>query len=464
MYKFFLSLLFILQVHCPLSADVGPQPLKRLSDGATSHAIFFSSDESLIFCLDFEVPTECYLKTIDIAKSKRVCTDVGGFVLNMAAAPRAGLLATGDFYGNILFFDAKYATESHSHLHLRGKIQALALSADGNYVAAATEEQIVVYNVKSSECLFNKNISEEVKELALSEDGELLSVANKYRHTLFKTHTGNAIHSLDIKDGYSVEYSPNGKLLALHGKQDIDVYSVSDNRFIFKMQTQTEKYNTITFSPDSRFIAYESDNGEMGVVRTDTGKNIGSYRSPKRHSLLTISPSNNMLCAYVDKGVEFYNIKPLTENIGEAGVIVSMSPNMPQLPVNNPPVGPDAELASILEELQQVHYTDNTAKLYQQRLLMLLPMLKQGANVNITPPVTKGNTALHYACGLCNVRLVDWLLRHGANPNARTNKGATPMQCVTLEVDGHSTYTEYYLIRNMLMQYGAPPPNVPKWS
>ena len=57
-------------------------------------------------------------------------------------------------------------------------------------------------------------------------------------------------------------------------------------------------------------------------------------------------------------------------------------------------------------------------------------MIRNGAHVDITLPETKGNTALHYACAIGSLSITRWLLENGANPNAVTNKGATPLMCV----------------------------------
>ena len=71
-----------------------------------------------------------------------------------------------------------------------------------------------------------------------------------------------------------------------------------------------------------------------------------------------------------------------------------------------------------------------TSALYRKRLLTLLPMIRNGAHVDITLPETKGNTALHYSCAIGSLSITRWLLEHGANANAVTNAGATPLQCV----------------------------------
>lgn len=97
--------------------------------------------------------------------------------------------------------------------------------------------------------------------------------------------------------------------------------------------------------------------------------------------------------------------------------------------------------------IREMNSRDATMQLYQKRLLTLLPMIRNGADVNLTLVETKGNTALHYACGMGNYELVKWLVEHGADVNKRTNKGASPLNCV-----GGTNGTQ---IRSLLIQHGA---------
>ncbi len=90
-----------------------------------------------------------------------------------------------------------------------------------------------------------------------------------------------------------------------------------------------------------------------------------------------------------------------------------------------------ATLQQILSELQGRQTKSAVESLYLRRLLMLLPLILEQGDVNLTTPETKGNTALHYACGLGHVELVRALVQAGANTKARTNKGATPLDCVS---------------------------------
>ena len=91
----------------------------------------------------------------------------------------------------------------------------------------------------------------------------------------------------------------------------------------------------------------------------------------------------------------------------------------------------DDGLCAIISELENTTAKSATDKLYRKRLLTLLPLIQMSGNTNLTLPETKGNTALHYACGMSHLPLVAWLLAHGADTEAVTNKGATVDACVS---------------------------------
>lgn len=90
-----------------------------------------------------------------------------------------------------------------------------------------------------------------------------------------------------------------------------------------------------------------------------------------------------------------------------------------------------SELQQILEELEQAPAPYAANSLYRKRLLMLLPLIIERGDANITTPATKGNTALHYACALGHTELVRLLVQAGADTEAETDKGATPADCVS---------------------------------
>lgn len=106
-----------------------------------------------------------------------------------------------------------------------------------------------------------------------------------------------------------------------------------------------------------------------------------------------------------------------------------------------------SSLDPLIARMRALRCRHATSALYQKRLLTLLPLIRNGAHVDITLPETKGNTALHYACAIGSLSITRWLLENGADPNARTNKGADPLTCVGSD--------NREAIIQLLKQYGA---------
>lgn len=91
---------------------------------------------------------------------------------------------------------------------------------------------------------------------------------------------------------------------------------------------------------------------------------------------------------------------------------------------------PHYDLDPMIARMAALRCREAESRLYQTRLLTLLPLIRNGAHVDITLPETKGNTALHYSCAIGSWSITEWLVLHGANVNALTDKGKTPLDCV----------------------------------
>lgn len=90
---------------------------------------------------------------------------------------------------------------------------------------------------------------------------------------------------------------------------------------------------------------------------------------------------------------------------------------LPTTENSTPPVNEtDNGLAQLIEELRKQNYPTAVERLYQKRLLTLLPRIMAGDSVNTTLPRENNTTALHNACGLSHAEIVQWLVNHGADP------------------------------------------------
>lgn len=69
---------------------------------------------------------------------------------------------------------------------------------------------------------------------------------------------------------------------------------------------------------------------------------------------------------------------------------------------------------AILAEMESYQCHTASERLYCKRLRLILPEIMAQCNPDYTTRELKGNTALHYACSLSHVGLVQWLVNHGA--------------------------------------------------
>ncbi len=101
-----------------------------------------------------------------------------------------------------------------------------------------------------------------------------------------------------------------------------------------------------------------------------------------------------------------------------------------ELPDTDNPAEADTELTALITELSNRQYKTAVEKLYQRRLLYAMKSIRDGSDINIIIPNTNCTTALHNACGLSHVEIVQWLVDHGANLHAETAKGASVETCI----------------------------------
>ena len=196
---------------------------------------------------------------------------------------------------------------------------------------------------------------------------------------------------------------------------------------------------------------YAPAEGNTAVIRRELAFTLNELGEESGEYALTFdSPTGGtaalIKCFGGDNCFECENIKFVIEELSEEELSAHAGDAAPT--VGGLSSAEKAELEDFLETLVMVSSRSSSAtKLYQARLLMLLPMIQEGAPVDVTTPLTKGNTALHYACGMGRLDIVEWLVKHGADVNKRTDKGASPLNCVS-GMNGPR-------IRSFLIQHGA---------
>ena len=95
-----------------------------------------------------------------------------------------------------------------------------------------------------------------------------------------------------------------------------------------------------------------------------------------------------------------------------------------------------AAINARIAALQGRSYSNAVLRLYQKRLLFMLPLIRDGEDINTTKGNDNGSTALHTACGIGDAELVEVLLACGADPSIKTAKGASTELCIGCDPGG----------------------------
>jgi len=162
-------------------------------------------------------------------------------------------------------------------------------SPDGNYVAYAFKNILVIWNASTAEIIHELELIDEdccIDKIAFSPDSKMLAysfVDHQFYHVkdnelqfknfqaiLIDLINGKKINELrsqpnkTLKKMQAIEFSPNGDYL-LTALNDLNVYSVNNGELVreFKFTTINEKFNQLkfaSFSPDGKNILAVIDN------------------------------------------------------------------------------------------------------------------------------------------------------------------------------------------------------------
>ena len=188
------------------------------------------------------------------------------------------------------------------------------------------------------------------------------------------------------------------------------------NEYSYQLQEQTPESPwppvKVTYIPEDSCIQITGNDMHVQVTLT--------FNSPQKGTA-SIEWHDEGGSWYI-RGAEF----SVSKNTSRAGLLT-----MPQEEATDGAVqSVDDGLGDLVRELEARTYSTAVERLYQRRLLTILPQIMEGAPIDTIISNANGTTALHNACGLSHVELVRWLVEHGANVRARTARGASVADCV----------------------------------
>ncbi len=238
----------------------------------------------------------------------------------LAYSPDGSRLAIGSEDGAVDVYDAATGRRSLVLRGHEGRVNALAFDPSGSLLASAgfadgtariwaAESGIERATVDLSRflkpsippprrCGLHPMGLKQVFDVAFSPDGSMLTTGGWFgpSSTLIWAPATGALQRIlaqgpDSQDqwGRSVDFSPDGKLVAGEGRDLVFVWAVQDGRLVARIPQQ--QVNALAFSPDGRRLVTGSLEGDVDVWEARTGRQLDALSGNLGQVLdLAVSP------------------------------------------------------------------------------------------------------------------------------------------------------------------------------
>ncbi len=195
-------------------------------------------------------------------------------------------VAVGDWDGWVRFYGPDVIA-NRSPLRYPGRIWSLAASPDGSMLAVGGEAKTIqVYDLSTRQIKVTlPGHTHPVKSLDFSPDGKLLASAGGYTVRLWDTRTwkGSGKHIHHNPEMLCVRFSPDGKLLAVgDGESDLPHYKllptaiilwdVATHEDVQWLRGHTNSIWALAFTPDGKTLASGSADQTVKFWDTATGQ------------------------------------------------------------------------------------------------------------------------------------------------------------------------------------------------
>ena len=182
-------------------------------------------------------------------------------IQSIAFAAQPNVIAVAR-YREVELRDAESGVVRHSLTGVRGNVNSVAFSTDGQWVAAAGGEpglqgQAAIWRVADGTLVRKfEGHFDALYSVVLSPDGKLLATGSyDQKIKLWDTATGAEVRTLTGHNGavYGLAFRPDGKVLAsASGDRTVKLWEVATGKRLDTFSQPTKEQYTVAFSPDGR--------------------------------------------------------------------------------------------------------------------------------------------------------------------------------------------------------------------
>lgn len=206
-------------------------------------------------------------------------------------------LATGTVDGVAGVFDL--ATTGEVTLHARNPAAEVVAGADGRIVVAASNKTVELFDRSSGKELSNLTLDGKVEALAISADGKYLATGDRDNMArIFDIVTGKELahlHHDSIVD--AVAFSPDGQYLSTGSHdQSARVFEIATGKLISQLK-EDSIVDAVAFSPDGHKVTTGSYDNTARVFDAGDGKERWRVKHGDAVNVVAFSPNGNYVAS-----------------------------------------------------------------------------------------------------------------------------------------------------------------------
>ena len=251
-------------------------------------------------------------------------------IQSIAFAAQPNVIAVAR-YREVELRDAESGALRHRLAGVRGNVNSVAFSTDGQWVAAAGGEpglqgQAAIWRVADGTLVRKfEGHFDALYSVVLSPDGKLLATGSyDQKIKLWDTATGAEVRTLTGHNGavYGLAFRPDGKVLAsASGDRTVKLWEVATGKRLDTFSQPTKEQYTVAFSPDGRRLVAGGVDNRIRLYAVSAGAVEGTNQlleSKFAHEgavlrIVFASDGATLLSSAEDRTVKWWDAAKLVE-------------------------------------------------------------------------------------------------------------------------------------------------------